>query len=52
MADGPLRDLERLQLSPHDIERRKAFVDFRSDDATRIAAKVRGVDFAAWDSRT
>jgi len=31
-------DLERLRLSPHDIERRKAFVDFRSDDVTRIAA--------------
>ncbi len=38
MADGPLpSDLERLQLSPHDIERRKAFVDFRPDDAARIA---------------
>jgi len=37
MADGPLpSDLERLQLSPHDIERRKAFVDFQSDDAARI----------------
>jgi rsbT co-antagonist protein RsbR len=49
MADGPLlSDLERLQLSPHDIERRKAFVDFRSDDAARIAAikdlVVRNVD--------
>jgi rsbT co-antagonist protein RsbR len=49
MADGPLpSDLERLQLSPHDIERRKAFVDFRSDDAGRIATikdvVVRNVD--------
>jgi len=31
-------DLERLQLSPRDIERRKAFVDFRPDDVAKIAA--------------
>jgi rsbT co-antagonist protein RsbR len=39
MANDPLPlDLDRLQLSPRDIERRKAFVDFRPDDVTRIAA--------------
>jgi rsbT co-antagonist protein RsbR len=37
MANGPLlSDLERLQLSSHEIERRKAFVDFRPDDLCRI----------------
>jgi rsbT co-antagonist protein RsbR len=29
-------DLERLQLSPHDVERRKAFVDLKADDVARI----------------
>ncbi len=39
MSNGPLlSDLERLQLNTHDIERRKAFVDFRPDDLSRIAA--------------
>src|ERR1700738_5299625 len=39
MPNGPLPlDLERLQLSPHDIERRKAFVGFQPDDVGRIAA--------------
>jgi rsbT co-antagonist protein RsbR len=39
MSHGPLlSDLERLQLNAHDIERRKAFVDFRPDDLARIAA--------------
>jgi rsbT co-antagonist protein RsbR len=31
-------DLERLQLSPHDVERRKALVGLQPDDLTRIAA--------------
>jgi rsbT co-antagonist protein RsbR len=29
-------DLERLQLSPHDVERRKAFVDLQPEDVARI----------------
>jgi rsbT co-antagonist protein RsbR len=29
-------DLERLQLSPHDVERRKAFVGLEPDDVARI----------------
>jgi rsbT co-antagonist protein RsbR len=38
MADELLpSELERLQLSPRDIERRKAFIDFQSDDVARIA---------------
>jgi rsbT co-antagonist protein RsbR len=38
MSDGPLPlDLERLKLSPHDIERRQAFVGLEPDDITRIA---------------
>ena len=38
MADGPKPSgLERMQLSPHDIERRQAFVDVWSDNVTRIA---------------
>jgi rsbT co-antagonist protein RsbR len=49
MSNGPLlSDLERLQLSPHDIERRKVFVDVRPDDVARIATikdlVVRGAD--------
>jgi rsbT co-antagonist protein RsbR len=39
MSDGLLPlDLERLQLSPDDIERRKAFVGLQPDDITWIAA--------------
>jgi CheY-like chemotaxis protein len=39
MSDGPfLLDLDRLQLSPYEIERRKVFVDFQRGDLTRIAA--------------
>jgi rsbT co-antagonist protein RsbR len=39
MSNGPLPvDLERLQLSPHDVERRKAFVGLQPDDLGRIAA--------------
>jgi rsbT co-antagonist protein RsbR len=40
MSDAPLRlDLEeRLQLSPHDVERRKVFIDLQPGDMTRIAA--------------
>ena len=34
-ASFPL-DLERLQLSPHDIERRKAFVGLQPEDVARI----------------
>jgi rsbT co-antagonist protein RsbR len=34
-ASFPL-DLERLQLSPHDVERRKAFVDLKPEDVARI----------------
>jgi rsbT co-antagonist protein RsbR len=34
-ASFPL-DLERLQLSPHDIERRKAFVDLQPEDVARV----------------
>lgn len=34
-ASFPL-DLERLQLSPHDVERRKAFVDLQPEDVARI----------------
>jgi rsbT co-antagonist protein RsbR len=38
MSNGPLPlDLARLQLGPHDIERRKAFVGLQPDDLTRIA---------------
>jgi signal transduction histidine kinase/ActR/RegA family two-component response regulator len=29
-------DLDRLQLSPHDVERRKAFVDLQPEDVARI----------------
>jgi rsbT co-antagonist protein RsbR len=36
-ASLPL-DLDRLQLSPHDIERRKVFVGFQPEDMMRIAA--------------
>jgi len=32
----PSLDLERLQLSPHDVERRKAFVGLKADDVERI----------------
>jgi rsbT co-antagonist protein RsbR len=39
MLDGPFPlDLERLQLSPHDVERRKAFVGLQPDDVTRITS--------------
>ena len=39
MPDRPFPlDLERLQLSPEDIERRKVFVDFQPGDLPRIAA--------------
>lgn len=34
-ASFPL-DLERLQLSPHDVERRKAFVGLKAEDVARI----------------
>jgi hypothetical protein len=35
MSDGPfLLDLDRLQLSPYEIERRKVFVDFQRGDLT------------------
>jgi rsbT co-antagonist protein RsbR len=38
MSNVPLPlDLERLQLSPHEIERRKVFVGLQPDDLTRIA---------------
>jgi len=49
MSNRPLpSDLERLQLSSQDIERRKVFVDFRPEDMPRIATikhlVVRDVD--------
>jgi rsbT co-antagonist protein RsbR len=39
MPNAPLPlDLDRLQLSPHDVERRKVYIDLQPDDIARIAA--------------
>jgi rsbT co-antagonist protein RsbR len=38
MSNGPLPlEMDRLQLSPHDVERRKVYVGLQPDDLARIA---------------